>query len=98
MVEIITILDVLAAILLIIPAIYVFKLGNLTGWFKAWTLIATTFVAAILLRLLFVYQPYSTLDPTVFNYIRATTNLVVSICALIGYTSLYKLFKEQKNR
>ena len=96
MVEIVTILDVLAAVLLIIPAIYVFKLGNLTGWFKAWTLVAATFIVAIFLRLLFVYQPYSGLDAATFNYIRATLNLAVSICALVGYTSLYKLFKERK--
>jgi hypothetical protein len=96
MVEIVTILDILAAILLIIPAIYVFKLGNLTGWFKAWTLVAVTFIVAILLRLLFVYQPYSSLDATTFGYIRASLNLVVSVCALLGYTSLYKLFKEKK--
>lgn len=96
MVEIVTILDLLAAALLIIPAIYVFKLGNITGWFRAWSFVAVTFIFAILLRLLFVYQPYSNIDLTTFNYIRATVNLVVSICALIGYTSLYKLFKEKK--
>ena len=96
MVEIITILDIVSAILLIIPAIYVFKLGNLTGWFRAWTLVSVTFVVAILLRLFFVYQPYSGLDILTANYIRAGLNLAVSICAAVGYTSLYQLFKEQR--
>ena len=98
MVEITTILDVLAAILLATAAVYIFKIGRITGWFRAWALIAATFIIAIVLRLFSIYQSYSTLDAATVNYIRAALNLAVSICALIGYTSLYRLFKEKKGQ
>jgi len=98
MVSIITIMDLLSVILLVIPAYYVFKLGTLTGWFKAWGFIAATFVVAIVLRLVFVYEPISTLPTITLNYIRSTVNLIVSVLASIGYTSLYKLFLKQKKR
>ena len=96
MVDVITIMNSLAVIGLIIPAYFVFKLGNLTGWFKAWGWIAVTFIAAILLRLIIVFQSTFGLPAATLDLIRASVNLLVSIFASIGYISLYKLFKEQK--
>jgi hypothetical protein len=98
MAEIIAILDVLAAIILIVPAYYVFKLGKITGWFKAWGFVAATFIVAIALRTIVALQSVHAWDPVALNYFRAVMNVVVSIFALIGYTSLYTLFKEQKGK
>lgn len=96
MVGIVSIMNWLAVIGLVIPAYFVFKLGNLTGWFRAWGFISATFIVAIALRLLFVYQPISTLPTATLDMIRASVNLLVSILASIGYISLYKLFKAEK--
>lgn len=96
MVDIVSIMNWLAVIGLIIPAYFVFKLGNITGWFRAWGFIAATFITAILLRLIFVYQPISTLPAATLDVIRASVNLLISIFATIGYVSLYKLFREKK--
>jgi hypothetical protein len=89
-------MDVASVILLGIAAYYVFRLGNLTGWFKAWGFIAATFIVAILLRIFFVYEPISNLPTQTLNYIRSSVNLVIAVLAYIGYTSLYRLFSKEK--
>lgn len=96
MVDIISIMNWLAVIGLIIPAYFVFKLGSITGWFRAWGFIAATFIVAIVLRLLFVYEPISNLPVETLDLIRASVNLLISVLASIGYISLYNLFKAEK--
>ncbi len=98
MADIVTIMNWLAVIGLVIPAYFIFKLGNITGWFRAWGFIAATFIVAIILRLIFVYQPISSLPAATLDLIRASVNLLVSVLASIGYISLYKLFKAEGKR
>ena len=83
-----------------IAAIYLCMIAKVTGWFKAWIILAFAFFGIVLRRIIAILATNSELAEykTLLLQINSILLLVLGILYFIGFYMLYNLFKGEINK
>ena len=82
-------------LLTLIAAIYLCMIAKVTGWFRAWVVLAVAFFGIVLRRMIALIAA----NPTFADYktlllqINSNLLLILGILYVIGFYMLYKLFR-----
>ncbi len=87
--------DLISVILGLATIYYIYKIGRITGWFGAWTLIALAFVGLTIRRMISA----GLIGGTVAGIgVEHWSQFINSILFFAGFYMLHKLFKESRKR
>lgn len=98
MIELATILNIsdwIAAILVLVSVVFMFKIAKITGWFKAWSILSAAFILIVVRRTVTAYAPISSI-PKELGYVNSILQFILSVMYVVSFYMLYNIFKKQK--
>lgn len=73
------------------------KIGQITGWFKAWMILFLSFVLIIVRRIISAYALISP-EKVLLGQINSVLLFVLGILYAMGFYMLYKIFKANNKK
>lgn len=87
-------------VLTLVAALYICMIAKVTGWFKAWTILAVAFFLIVIRRMIALLATNASFVEykSILLQINSILLLVLGILYVIGFYMLYRLFREKINQ